>query len=144
MAPATEAMSAQTGDAAYFDLYWRDRFDPAAFERRVRTLQKNYAAWLPPRREARIVEIGPGFGEMMRCLAERGYTAVQALDNDAALVAALHALDNDAALVAALHARGLAAATYVDDAVFSKSGLSLKQPELAARSASIRCRRRPV
>jgi hypothetical protein len=29
-------------------------------------------------------------------------------------------------------------------AVFSKSGLSLKQPELAARSASIRCRRRPV
>jgi len=74
---------------SYFDAYWRGRFDGAAFARRVRTLRKNYAAHLPAARDARIVEIGPGFGEMLRCLADCGYTNVSAIDNDAALVTAL-------------------------------------------------------
>lgn len=83
-------MNAHTEEATYFDLYWRDRFDAAAFARRVRTLHRNYAQHLPAAREARMLEIGPGFGEMMRYLSDRGYTRVTALDNDAALVAALN------------------------------------------------------
>lgn len=74
----------------YFDLYWRSRFDAAAFARRVRTLHRNYAQHLPAACDARIVEIGPGFGEMLRYLTDRGFTNVMALDNDPALVAALN------------------------------------------------------
>lgn len=85
-----DAMNTTSEAKAYFDLYWSQRFNPAAFARRVRTLHRNYAAHLPAAREARIVEIGPGFGEMLRYLADRGYTDAAALDNDAALVAALH------------------------------------------------------
>jgi 2-polyprenyl-3-methyl-5-hydroxy-6-metoxy-1,4-benzoquinol methylase len=82
-------MNAQADEATYFELYWRQRFDPAALARRVRTLHRNYAQHLPAAREARIVEIGPGFGEMLRYLSQRGYSNVTALDNDATLVAAL-------------------------------------------------------
>jgi SAM-dependent methyltransferase len=90
-------------DATYFEVYWKQRFNPAAFRRRVRTLHKNYASRLPARRDARIVEIGPGFGEMLDYLSAAGYT-------DAI------ALDNDAALVEALRARGLAGVRHVADA----------------------------
>jgi SAM-dependent methyltransferase len=82
----------------YFDVYWKQRFNPAAFKRRVRTLHKNYAGRLPPQRDARIVEIGPGFGEMLEYLASRGYSAATALDNDAALVRALRARGANGAL----------------------------------------------
>lgn len=82
-------MSSHTEPQSYFGVYWRERFNAAAFARRVRTLHRNYAAHLPAARDARIVEIGPGFGEMLRYLTDRGYTAVTALDNDAALVSAL-------------------------------------------------------
>lgn len=91
-------------NTTYFDAYWKQRSSPAAFQRRVSTLHKNYAARLPQRRDARIVEIGPGFGEMLSYLAGRGYTGAQALDNDSALVEALHA-------------RGAAGARHVDDAI---------------------------
>lgn len=90
--------------ATYFDMYWKQRFSPAAFKRRVRTLHKNYASHLPSQRGARIVEIGPGFGEMLDYLGNCGYTAAMAVDNDAALVDALQA-------------RGAAGAHYVEDAV---------------------------
>lgn len=83
-------MNAPTEEATYFDLHWRERFNPAAFARRVRTLHRNYGRYLPANREACIVEIGPGFGEMLRYLSERGYSRVAAVDNDAALVAALN------------------------------------------------------
>jgi SAM-dependent methyltransferase len=90
--------------ANYFDAYWKQRFNPAAFERRINTLHKNYAARLPSRRDARIVEIGPGFGEMLDYLSRSGYSAATALDNDASLVAALHA-------------RGVGGARHVADAI---------------------------
>jgi 2-polyprenyl-3-methyl-5-hydroxy-6-metoxy-1,4-benzoquinol methylase len=77
-------------DATYFDNYWRARFNPGSFARRIRTLHRNYSRHLPQARDARIVEIGPGFGEMLRYLADRGYTRTTALDNDAALVTALN------------------------------------------------------
>jgi SAM-dependent methyltransferase len=90
--------------ANYFDVYWKSRFNPAAFKRRVRTLHKNYAAHVPPQRDARIVEVGPGFGEMLEYLSGRGYsTAI--------------AIDNDPTLVSALHARGARGALYVEDAL---------------------------
>lgn len=95
-------MDRQDEPDGYFDLYWRDRFDAAAFARRLRSLHRNYAVHLPARRDARIAEIGPGFGEMLRYLARSGYSNVTALDNDAALVAALKR-------------RGFAAAEHVDD-----------------------------
>jgi SAM-dependent methyltransferase len=89
---------------AYFEAYWRQRSSPAAFGRRVATLRKNYARHLPPHRDARIIEIGPGFGEMLTYLQSIGYTAAQALDNDPTLVNALHA-------------RGVTGARHVDDAI---------------------------
>ncbi len=88
----------------YFDVYWKQRFNPAAFQRRVRTLHKNYAQRVPAAREARFVEVGPGFGEMLDYLKSRGYTNTTALDNDAALIAALQS-------------RGAAGARHVDDAI---------------------------
>lgn len=88
----------------YFDVYWKQRFNPAAFQRRVRTLHKNYAHRLPPQRDARFVEVGPGFGEMLDYLKGRGYTNTTALDNDAALVAALQA-------------RGATGSRHVEDAI---------------------------
>lgn len=96
-------MTTPTEHTTYFDAYWSKRFNPAASERRRRTLHRNYAPYLPRARNARIVEIGPGFGEMLRYLADRGYA-------DAI------AIDNDAALVAALKAQGLDGAQCVDDA----------------------------
>lgn len=88
----------------YFDVYWKQRFNPAAFQRRVRTLHKNYAHRLPARRDARFVEVGPGFGEMLDYLKSRGYTDTTALDNDPALIAALQS-------------RGATGARHVDDAI---------------------------
>jgi O-antigen chain-terminating methyltransferase len=76
---------------SYFAAYWKQRFNPAAFQRRVNTLHKNYATRLPADRDARIVEVGPGFGEMLEYLAKSGYAATTALDNDGTLVAALRA-----------------------------------------------------
>jgi len=74
--------------ASYYDAYWRDRFDPVLFERRIRTFRKNYARHLPPA-SARVVEIGPGYGEMLEFLARSGFDNVSALDDDAALIDAL-------------------------------------------------------
>lgn len=95
-------MDLQNEADGYFERYWRDRFDAAASARRVRSLHRNYAQHLPARRDARIVEIGPGFGEMLRYLAQRGYSNVTALDNDPALVAALKQ-------------QGFAAAEHIED-----------------------------
>ncbi|HUL66585.1 MAG TPA: class I SAM-dependent methyltransferase [Burkholderiaceae bacterium] len=89
---------------SYFDAYWKQRFNPAAFKRRVRTLHKNYAQRLPAGQQARIVEVGPGFGEMLEYLSTRGY-------------AECIALDNDAALIRALQARGAKGAVHVEDAI---------------------------
>jgi len=82
-------MSAPPESGSYFDAYWRDRFDPALFERRIRTFQKNYAAHLPSAPNARVVEIGPGHGEMLEFLARSGLSDLTALDNDAPLIEAL-------------------------------------------------------
>lgn len=97
-------MTSPTERTAYFDAYWSQRYDAASFARRRRALHVNYAQHLPASRDASILEIGPGFGEMLRYLAEHGY--VNAV-----------AIDNDAALVEALNARGFAGATLVVDAV---------------------------
>jgi len=82
-------MSAQSDEATYYRAYWSRRFNPKAFARRVRALHKNYAKHLPTARDASIVEIGPGFGELLAYLARSGYTNAIALDNDATLVMAL-------------------------------------------------------
>jgi len=87
----------------YFDAYWRSRYDPVLFERRIRTLHKNYATHLPTRRDVGIVEIGPGFGEMQSYLAGRGYGH-------------LTSIDIDASLVRELTQRGVRGALHVDDA----------------------------
>jgi 2-polyprenyl-3-methyl-5-hydroxy-6-metoxy-1,4-benzoquinol methylase len=88
---------------SYYDAYWRDRYDAVLFERRIRTFAKNYTAHLPPLRSARIVEIGPGYGEMLEFLARSGFNN-------------LTALDNDGALIEALRQRGVRAALHADDA----------------------------
>lgn len=87
---------------SYFDAYWRARYDPVLFERRIRTLHKNYANHLPVARDARIVEIGPGFGEMQHYLARRDYDK-------------LTSVDIDGSLVRALAQRGVRGALHVDD-----------------------------
>ncbi len=97
-------MTGQPEDPSYFEVYWAKRFSPAGFARRVRSLHKNYARHLPASREARIVEIGPGFGEMLQYLADHGYTSVSALDNDPAVVSALRQ-------------RGLHGVLHVQDAI---------------------------
>jgi 2-polyprenyl-3-methyl-5-hydroxy-6-metoxy-1,4-benzoquinol methylase len=89
--------------STYYEAYWRDRFDAALFERRIRTFHKNYAQHLPPERSARILEIGPGYGEMLEFLARAGF-------------ANLSALDNDESLIEALRQRGVKAALHVEDA----------------------------
>ena len=96
---------------SYYDAYWRDRFDPVLFERRIRTFSKNYASHFPPARQARMVEIGPGYGEMLEFLARSGFSN-------------LTALDNDAALIEALRRRGVKASLHVADATefLSKRG----------------------
>jgi SAM-dependent methyltransferase len=94
----------QPGSGSYYDAYWRDRFDAALYERRIRTFHKNYAHHLPDSRDARFVEIGPGYGEMLEFLARSGFTK-------------LAALDNDAPLIEALRQRGVRADLFVDDAI---------------------------
>jgi len=96
-------MSEATDRGSYYAAYWRDKFDAVQFERRIRTLQKNYEDHLPAARSARILEIGPGHGEMLEFLARAGF-------------ADLCALDNDATLIDALRQRGAKAALHVGDA----------------------------
>jgi 2-polyprenyl-3-methyl-5-hydroxy-6-metoxy-1,4-benzoquinol methylase len=96
-------MQATPERSGYYEAYWRDRFDAPLFERRIRTFQKNYARHLPDARTARVIEIGPGYGEMLEFLARAGFKN-------------LAALDNDAALIEALRQRGVPAALHVDDA----------------------------
>lgn len=94
-------MTSSHEQPTYFDAYWCERFDPGAFERRIRTLHKNYGPYLPRARDAQIVEIGPGFGEMLRYLADNGYTNASALDNDAGLVEALNSRGPGGAILVA-------------------------------------------
>ncbi len=75
--------------SSYYDAYWRDRFDPVLFERRIRTFHKNYAHHLPPARDGRFIEIGPGYGEMLAFLKREGFKRLEAIDNDAPLIEAL-------------------------------------------------------
>ena len=82
-------MNLSDQSTSYFDAYWRARYDPVLFERRISTLHKNYADHLPAARDARIVEIGPGFGEMQHYLARRGYDKLTSVDIDGSLVRAL-------------------------------------------------------
>jgi len=91
-------MSTTSERSGYYEAYWRDRFDAALFERRVRTLHKNYAQHLPAERSARILEIGPGHGEMLEFLSRAGFADVCALDNDPSLIEALRQRNVKAAL----------------------------------------------
>jgi 2-polyprenyl-3-methyl-5-hydroxy-6-metoxy-1,4-benzoquinol methylase len=100
----TPTNSSAAAGSSYYDAYWRDRFDAALFERRIRTFHKNYARHLPVSRDARFIEIGPGYGEMLEFLARAGFTR-------------LAALDNDAPLIEALRRRGVRAEFHVDDAI---------------------------
>lgn len=48
---------------------------------RGQALHANYVDWLPTRRDARILEIGPGLGEFLHmAIGSLGYTNVQAVD----------------------------------------------------------------
>jgi len=96
-------MSTAPGRSGYYEAYWRDRFDATLFERRVRTFDKNYAHHLPADRSLRILEVGPGYGEMLEFLSRTGF-------------ANLHAIDNDASLIEALRQRNVRAELHVGDA----------------------------
>jgi 2-polyprenyl-3-methyl-5-hydroxy-6-metoxy-1,4-benzoquinol methylase len=100
----TPTTASTAAGSSYYDAYWRDRFDPVLFERRIRTFHKNYAHLLPPSRTGRMLEIGPGYGEMLEFLARAGFTR-------------LDAIDNDAALIEALRQRGVRADLHVGDAI---------------------------
>jgi len=76
--------------AAYFDVYWKQRFNSASYRRRLNSLRLNYSAHLPVR-HAQVLEIGPGFGEMLELLRDNGVDRVEAIDIDVRLVEALHA-----------------------------------------------------
>ncbi len=56
--------------------------DPFRFRKRTKAhLAYNYMSLLPKNKDARILEIGPGFGEWLELLvAEQKYTHVQAID----------------------------------------------------------------
>lgn len=75
-------------DASYFNLYWKRRFKPASYRRRINSLRLNYGRFLPDS-AARVVDVGPGFGEMLELLRERGIADPQAIDIDPHVVEAL-------------------------------------------------------
>lgn len=100
----TATPPADAARSSYYDAYWRDRYDPVLFERRIRSFHKNYAHHLPAQRDGRFVEIGPGYGEMLEFLKREG-------------VAHLAAIDNDAPLIEALRQRAPGADLYVGDAI---------------------------
>ncbi|HEX6288544.1 MAG TPA: class I SAM-dependent methyltransferase [Herpetosiphonaceae bacterium] len=56
--------------------------DPHQFRKRKKEyLLLNYSHLIPQNRAARILEIGPGYGELLELLAvDRGYTCVQGID----------------------------------------------------------------
>ena len=85
----SELAQASTRSAAYFDLYWRQRFNPASYRRRLNSLVRNYSSYLPAP-PARVIEIGPGFGELLELLRDR-HLDVEAVDIDAELIEALRA-----------------------------------------------------
>lgn len=48
--------------------------------RKVAYYQHNYVRLLPARRDACMLDIGPGYGEMLELLLSRGYTNIHAVD----------------------------------------------------------------
>jgi 2-polyprenyl-3-methyl-5-hydroxy-6-metoxy-1,4-benzoquinol methylase len=73
---------------SYFDRYWKKRFNASSYQRHLNSLQRNYDAHLP-RGNERVLEIGPGFGELLEFLRSRGLKQIEAIDIDADMVAAL-------------------------------------------------------
>lgn len=55
--------------------------NPSSFARRKQALDFNYKRYLPKNRDARLLDIGPGFGELLDLLAnDYKYTNVHAVD----------------------------------------------------------------
>jgi len=53
---------------------------------KIRQFEKNYHRFFPCNKDADILDIGPGKGEMLSCLAGLGYTNLQAVDISASVV----------------------------------------------------------
>ena len=76
-----------------FENYLSDHFgriaNPDHYRRsKISYVEHNYKKYLPKHRDARILDIGPGFGEVMEWLVrEQHYTNVQAIDLSAEIVA---------------------------------------------------------
>lgn len=85
----SDSAQAPARSAAYFDLYWRQRFNPASYRRRLNSLVRNYGEHLPES-PSRVLEIGPGFGELLELLRDRRLEA-EAVDIDPDLIDALRA-----------------------------------------------------
>lgn len=49
-------------------------------EEKIKQFQKNYSRYFPANKNARILDIGPGKGEMLLCLSKNGYKHVEAID----------------------------------------------------------------
>jgi cyclopropane fatty-acyl-phospholipid synthase-like methyltransferase len=65
----------------YLTAHYGQVTDKRFRSRKKAFIQYNYAQYLPLERNARILEIGPGFGEVLELLTEDlGYTNVKAID----------------------------------------------------------------
>jgi 2-polyprenyl-3-methyl-5-hydroxy-6-metoxy-1,4-benzoquinol methylase len=65
----------------YLSGHYQRVMDPRHRARKIAFIRHNYECFLPPDRTARILEIGPGFGELIEWLTgEMGYTNVRAMD----------------------------------------------------------------
>lgn len=53
---------------------------------KIRQFEKNYNRFFPTDKEAGILDIGPGKGEMLSCLSDLGYTNLQSVDISASVV----------------------------------------------------------
>jgi 2-polyprenyl-3-methyl-5-hydroxy-6-metoxy-1,4-benzoquinol methylase len=77
----------------YLSFQMQHRSDGAARQRRKESLAYNYSSYLPSDLEGRILEIGPGRGELLEYLViERQYKKVSAIDLSAEVVAHCNAM----------------------------------------------------
>lgn len=76
---------ADQGQGALYERYLTSHFSHVSDqnryrERKVAYYTHNYLRHLPSSREARILDIGPGYGEFIELLQRQGYQEIQAVD----------------------------------------------------------------
>ncbi len=73
--------------ASIYDNYLDTAFDEhKQADFKIKQFEKNYWKFFPKNRDAAILDIGPGRGEMLTCLKNRGYNNIKAIDISSSIV----------------------------------------------------------